>query len=88
MIQSLIQSFSDSYDIIPQAEVLTHSGAAIMDDELYDVLTEVYGDVFIGRVENERYNFEPTRQIPAMTVAVPEDKHGVNDPGSLLIKNG
>jgi hypothetical protein len=87
MMRSLIQPFSADYDIIPDASVLTHDGEAIMDEDLYEVLKQRYGQLFVAKVEDQRHTFEPRQSIPALTVAVPEYKHDGRTPNGLLIKN-
>jgi hypothetical protein len=78
------QSFSAGYELVHNADVVTHDGNAIMDEQMLDSLRERFGYPVIGYVGGLHYQFKPSNAILSGTLAVPDWNH--QNPDELLIQ--
>jgi hypothetical protein len=80
-----VERFSAAYDIVSNVDVYTlDQDEAVMDSELFKILSKHFGRNFLGMVGGLHYKFKPERSIPAESLAVPERNH--DEPETLLIK--
>lgn len=81
----LIEKFSAYYDLVYNAEVHTYpEDTAAMDREMFEALSQMFGEGFIGMVGGLHYQFKPEKTVPGGAVAVPRRNH--DEPETLLIQ--
>jgi len=79
------ESFSSSYEMVPDATVETwQDEEAHMDFRLYRTLARRFGEPVIGFIGGLHYQFKPSDQVLSGRCAVPAANH--SDPSVLLIR--
>jgi hypothetical protein len=80
----ITETFSAGYELVHGADVFTHKGEAVMDEEMLSALQQRFSAPVVGRVGGLHYQFKAQNSIPGMSVAVPEGTH--DSPDTLLIQ--
>ena len=80
-----VQPFSSEYLLIDGVDIFTHNNPdAEMDIEMFRVLSQAFGEHFMGLTDGIHYQFEPVNRIPKDAIALPERNH--TNPETLLIQ--